>query len=253
MIGMLLFSAALVLKLLQRGKKANARGAKLPLLFSVSAVIWLWFWGCNVTTRFLGYPLEKNFPPMLAKSLPEADAAIVLGGGIRAGGKGKIIYPEMHMGADRAWHAARIYKAGRVPYVVTTGTGSSQSDRKLLLALGVPDNAIIQENTARNTEEHVALVKEALGKKYSSKKGPFKVLVVTSAWHMRRTLLNFAQSDLEVIPAPADHECTMCASGSLRFVHFFPDAESFLLNSYIFKEYLGYWLYRIKFAVKLPG
>jgi uncharacterized SAM-binding protein YcdF (DUF218 family) len=248
MIGMLLFAAAFVLKLLQRRKLTIARGVKWSLVLSVFAFIWLWFWGCNVTIRLLGVPLEKRYPPLSAKQLPAADAVIVLGGGMGAA-NGKCIYPEMRIGADRAWHGARLYHAGRAPYVVTTGTGSGDADRVLLLDLGVPEKAIIREDKARNTEEHVSLVKEALQKKYPQKKGKFKVLIVTSAWHMRRALLNFEQSDFEVIPAAADHECMLAASRPLKLSHFFPDAESFLLNSYIFKEYLGYWLYRVKYWV----
>ena len=248
MIGMIVFSAAFLLHCLGKWRSRFDRGW-LVCALSIFGFLWFWFWGSNVTIRLIGMPLEKNYPPVLAKNLPKADAVIVLGGGIRAVGGSKMVYPELHIGADRAWHGARIYKAGRAPYVVTTGTGSSNSDRKLLLDLGVPDKAIIQENIARNTEEHVALVKEALKKKYPDKQGAFKVLVVTSAWHMRRALLNFEQSDFEVMPAPADHECTMYATDPLRFVHFFPDAESFLMNSYIFKEYLGYYLYRVKYWV----
>ncbi len=246
MIGMMAFVTAFLLRCFRQRKLGFSKD-KVAMFLSIFGVLWFWFWGSNVTIRLIGEPLERDYPPVLVKNLPEADAVIVLGGGIRAGDAGKIIYPEMHMAADRAWHAARIYKAGRAPYVVTTGTGSSNSDRRLLLDLGVPDKAIIQENTARNTEEHVFLVKEALKRKYPKKEGPFRVLVVTSAWHMRRAMLNFKQSDLEVIPAATDHECTMYASGPLRFAHFFPDADSFLMNSYVFKEYLGYYLYRVKY------
>lgn len=249
MIGMLLFFAAFFLRLLQRRKSVGARSVKLSMACGVFAFVWLWFWGCNVTIRLLGLPLEKSYPPQEAKTLPTADAIIVLGGGMGAS-NGMCIYPEMRIGADRAWHGARLYHADRAQYVVTTGTGSGNADRVLLLDLGVPEKAIIREDVARNTEEHVRLVKEALQKKYPQKKGKFKVLIVTSAWHMRRALLNFEQSDFEAIPAAADHECMLAASRPLKLSHFFPDAESFLLNSYIFKEHLGYWLYRVKFAVK---
>ena len=246
MLGMLLLIGGFVLKSLKKWRFQISKN-KVGLFLQVTAFVWLWFWGCNVTTRLLGGRLEKPYPPSLAADLPKADAVIVLGGGINADDSGKMIYPELHMAADRAWHAARIYKAGRAPYVVTTGAGSSESDRILLLDLGVPDSVIIQENKARNTEEHVALVSALLKQKYPKKKSHFKVLIVTSAWHMRRALLNFEQSDLDVMPAPADHECTMCASGPVKFVNFFPNAESFVLNSCIFKEYLGYQLYRLKY------
>jgi len=245
MIGMLFFIAGFCLSGLRKWRFRVSKG-RVVLGLNIAGVLWLWFWGSNVTTRLLGARLEKDYPPTMASDLPEADAIVVLGGGTRAGGEGTI-YPEMHMGSDRAWHAARLYKAGRAPYVVVTGTGPRDSDRILLLSLGVPDAAILVEHLARNTEEHVTLVSEALKKKYPAKQGNFKILLVTSAWHMRRSLLNFSRSELDIIPAPADHECTLYSSYPLRFVHFFPDAESFLLNSYVFKEYLGYYLYRVKY------
>jgi len=247
MLGLLLMVAGVVIGGLRRWRFRVAPG-RVAVGLKLAGVVWLWFWGSNATTRLLGTRLERAYPPALAADLPTADAILVLGGGICAV-NAKMIYPELHMGADRAWHAARLYQAGRAPYVMTTGAGSHDSDRMLLLDLGVPDAAILVENEARNTEEHVALVYHMLTQRYPDKKGRFKILLVTSAWHMRRALLNFAQGEIEVVAAPADHECLMYASAPLKFGNFFPDAEAFLLNSYIFKEYLGYCLYRVKYLV----
>ena len=245
MIGMMLLVTGLCLSAIRKWKWRIPKGWLVSGL-SMAGVFWLWFWGSNVTTRLLGARLERDYPPSIAADLPKADAIVVLGAGVSAS-REKGVYPELHMSSDRVWHADRLYKAGRARYVVVTGTGARDSDRIFLLSLGVPEAAVIVENLARNTEEHVALVTEALKQKYPAKQGHFKILLVTSAWHMRRALLNFKQSNLGVIQAPADHECTLCNSRPLSFVNFFPDADSFLLNSYMFKEYLGYHLYRIKY------
>ena len=245
MIGVLVFLVGYILLILRKWKFPDMNG-RISHFFNILGVIWFWFWGCSVATRLLGVPLEKKYPPALVQSLPQVDAVVLLGGGISVPKK-HLIYPEMHLSADRAWHAARIYKSGRAPFVVTTGIGSSLSDRIVLKEFGVPEYALIRENDARNTEEHVALVEAALHRKYSGNNRKIKILLVTSAWHMRRALLNFSYSNMEIYPAAVDHECMLSASNPLNVYDFVPNANSFLLNTCIFKEYLGYHLYQIKY------
>ena len=50
---------------------------------------------------------------------------------------------------------------------------------------------------------------------------------------------------LEIIPAAADYEATVTTSHSFCFKDIWPDTNALFANSYIFKEYLGYWGYRL--------
>ena len=74
-----------------------------------------------------------------------------------------------------------------------------------------------------------------------------KVLLVTSAWHMKRSVLMYRKyaPSLEIIPAATDYEATVITGRPFAFKDIWPDAQILFANSYIFKEYLGYWGYRL--------
>ena len=198
--------------------------------------------------RWIGGALESEWPIVKAEDAPKADAIVLLGGGM---GANPNVYPyaEMWNGADRVWHAARLYKAGKAPIVIPTGYGEWESTVPLLRDFGVPESAIVVEDKARNTEENAKFVESMLATK-SAKDGSAgrkSVLLVTSAWHTRRSVLMYRKyaPSLEIIPAAADYEATVLTGHPFAFKDIWPDANMFFCNSYIFKEYLGYWGYRL--------
>ncbi|MBD1389098.1 YdcF family protein [Neiella sp. HB171785] len=67
----------------------------------------------------------------------------------------------------------------------------------LLIALGVPRDAIIISPVARDTETEAIAVKKLLG--------PNPPVLVTSATHMKRAVRLFARHDIAVIAAPSEH------------------------------------------------
>ena len=73
--------------------------------------------------------------------------------------------------------------------------------------------------------------------KHSSTARP-KVLLVTSAWHMKRARMMFEKyaKGVEVVCAPADFEMSMVAKKGWSVL---PDAYSLHLNSVAFHEWVG--------------
>ncbi|GGA81557.1 membrane protein [Neiella marina] len=67
----------------------------------------------------------------------------------------------------------------------------------LLIALGVPKDAIVISPVARDTETEAIAVKKLLG--------PNPPVLVTSATHMKRAVRLFARHDIAVIAAPSEH------------------------------------------------
>ncbi len=216
---------------------------------------WVWTWSTPAMQRVMGLSLEREFwsadgstrVPRV-ETMPECDAIVILGGGM--GGNAKVSpYAEMWSGADRVWHAARAWKAGRAPIVVPTGMGCAESDAQLLLDLGVPRDRIHVEDLARNTEENARFVEQTVNSVVPAKTpaAPHKILLVTSAWHMKRSLLMFQRfaPALEVVPCPTDFETTVRFAGrGFAFADFFPDATSLWQNTVLFHEWLGYWGYK---------
>ena len=226
-------------------------------------VAWLWLWMTPIMTWVVGVPLEREFlvdgKVPLVESFPEADAIVLLGGsmGIETNLSS---YAEMWSGADRVWQAARLYKAGKAQKVIATGNGAVDTTLPLLLDFGVA-KADVSFMDAVNTEEEARSIGKMLGRsggveelgveesdpiKRSSTARP-KVLLVTSAWHMKRARLMFEKyaKGIEVVCAPADFENTIMAEKMPLFKMLLPDPNVFMLNSVAFHEWVGIVGYRV--------
>lgn len=199
----------------------------------------------------------------LVESFPEADAIVLLGGsmGIETNLSS---YAEMWSGADRVWQAARLYRAGKANKIIATGNGAVDTTLPLLLDFGVA-KADVSFMDAVNTEEEARSIGKMLVRsvgveelgvkelrvgsggveesdpiKHFSTARP-KVLLVTSAWHMKRARLMFEKyaPEIEVVCAPADFENTVMAEKTPLFKMLLPDPNVFMLNSVAFHEWVG--------------
>ena len=226
------------------GRRRLAGWAVLLVLAS------FWIWSTPLMTKWMGVALEAEFlvdgrAPSV-ESLSEADLIELHGGGM--GLATNIGYQaEMWNGADRVWHAARLWKAKKAPKILVTSGATDLTTGPLLADLGVPKEAIIYDFGPRNTEEEAkAIVRMFECSECSNAKKP-KVLVVTSAWHMKRTMLMYRKyaPNIEAIPAPCDFENTLLSVGSSDWLALLPDPVSFMENSVAFHEWLGYWGYRL--------
>lgn len=210
-------------------KSARARIFGRIFLFASLAV--LYFTSIPLTAYLLGTPLESPYLPFeRVENLPEAEAIVALGGGMTKAETRA--YPDMQPAADRVWHAARLYHAGKAPRVVLSGSSERESSLPLLLALGVPDEAIVIDNESRNTYENSRFTEKLLG-------SGRKVLLVTSAWHMTRALGNFSKTSLETIPAPADFTVTTLFADGFDLRWLAPSPGNAELVSYLMKEWIG--------------
>ena len=212
------------------------------------AVAFLWIMSCGIATRFVGVGLECEWERDGAmhgsiEGLPDAEAIIVLGGGV--GAHEKCHAPELYSGADRVWQGARLYndKKSRVPglKVYCTGGGCEYAAVPLLIDFGVPKEAIWFSEEPRNTEEEARLIKS----QFASERP--KILLVTSAWHMSRAKMLFGRAGFDVIPAPTDFEMSYVSEKPVGFGDFVPAADALYRNSCAFKEWVarfGYWALR---------
>ena len=112
------------------------------------------------------------------------DVLVVLGGG----------------GGERPKRAAELYKKQAAPKILCTGDGDCESNRRMLIDLGVPADAILTECESRNTWENarnsIALLRA---------QGFKRVILVTSWYHSRRALNCFRHcgDDLEFFSRPS--------------------------------------------------
>ena len=233
-------------------------------------VAWLWMWMTPIMTWVVGVPLEREFlvdgKVPLVESFLEADAIVLLGGsmGIETNMSS---YAEMATSADRVWQAARLFKAGKADKIIATGDYAKDTTLLLLKEFGVGEEAVSFLD-ARTTEEEAKGIREMLGRsggveelgveEFDESDSPThppknsytarpKVLLVTSAWHMKRARLMFEKyaPGIEVVCAPADFENTFTAEKTPFGKMFLPDPNVFMLNSVAFHEWVGIVGYRV--------
>lgn len=148
-------------------------------------------------------------------------------------------YAEMWGSADRVWQATRLYKAGKAIKIIATGDYAKDTTLPLLKEFGIPEDSVSFLD-ARTTEEEAKALAEI---------GCERILLVTSAWHMKRARLMFEKyaPSIEVTCSPADYENTFAARRTPFFKALFPDPNIFMLNSVSFHEWvgiIGYTLFR---------
>jgi len=98
----------------------------------------------------------------LGTALTLGALGVMLGGGIEPARRGRSALPDLRNAADRVWHAARLYHAGKAPLLVLSGgsdtgtyaTSEAMAMQQLLLQMGVPEAAMLLEEASRNTQQN---------------------------------------------------------------------------------------------------
>ena len=211
---------------------------------------WLLVWSLPLTTLVVGAPLESAYlkggrvPPLA--DAPSADVIVLFGGGMGVNTNADV-FGEMSLSADRVWHAARLWQAGKAPRILATGCDVRLSTGALLADFGVPANAVFFLEGTRNTEEEArGLAAWCASNVASSAAAKAKILAVTSAWHMDRVRLLLATyaPQVEAIPAPSDFEATTRTRGQPLAKLLLPSADALAANSMFVREWIGFWRYR---------
>ncbi|WP_017302818.1 YdcF family protein [Spirulina subsalsa] len=194
----------------------------------------------------------QHIPPA---ELPQADAIVVLGGGIKPKLPPRPMMDLSDKG-DRVIYAAQLYREGKAPLIIASGgridwsgqfPPESEDMAEFLQMLGVPPDAIIQEPRSLNTYQNALFTREIL-----VERGIERILLVTSALHMPRSYLIFQRQGIEAIPAPTDFLATFPTGNSgpvsfgARLLSWLPDTERVATTTEVLKEYLGLLVYRLR-------
>jgi|SRR6185437_5284003 len=196
---------------------------KRPLLkrrfLLISAAILLVFSNPFLFNRFAN---KWNVAPVpLTDSV--YSCAIVLGGfsGEDAKGNGYFNYA-----ADRFVQAVKLFSTGKVSHILVSGGNGSLFPDKFeeadwvktqLKLFKVPDSCVLIEDRSRNTLENAAFSKRLL--EHDHLAPPY--LLVTSAFHMRRSLGIFRKQKMAVVPYPCNY---MAGNEQTSITDFIPDA-----------------------------
>jgi uncharacterized SAM-binding protein YcdF (DUF218 family) len=249
----------LVLQLLglATAPKGPGRRRQASLWLSGTGVGLIWVCAMPLTSRQLIWGLEERSAALTPAILPRADAVVVLGGGLRPA-----LPPrqgvEVAEGGDRLLRGVQLVRQGQAPLLVTSGgrvsfTGNDPAPPEALWArdlaqqLGIPAEQILLNPGSRTTAEEARDIGQ-LGRQ----RGWKRVLLVTSAFHMPRSLATFRQrSGLTMVPVACDYQLPdrahygqATAGNTLKSL--LPEAEALYLTSLALKEHLGLAIYRVR-------
>ncbi|MFB6247952.1 MAG: YdcF family protein [Salinibacter sp.] len=203
----------------------------------------IWIPATPLVANELRGSLESAFPPTPASAAPSADAIVVLGGAIGAPRPPRV-YPDLSGAADRVWHAARLYRAGKAPVIVASGGSLPWRDQRfreaeamqaLLTTWGVPSDSVLLESRSANTYQNATNTAEIAGRR-----GFDRVLLVTSALHMRRALATFRAAGVTALPAATDYHVVQ---GPTTLLDALPDVGALGASTAAIREYVGYLVY----------
>lgn len=203
-----------------------------------------------ITGQWLTHQLEKQFPVVDLNQIETADTILLLGGGIQGSAPPWRLMPDLNDAADRVVYAAQLYHAQKAKLIIASGgtlswRGVAQSEaeamKQLLVQLGVPETAIIEESKSQSTYENMTYSASILSNLASN-----HLLIVTSAAHMPRAMAT-AQRNLP------NHIQLHAASTDLRIVAIAPDLLDWLPQAsgleqftQAWHEWMGWLVYQIK-------
>ena len=222
---------------------AAIRSRRVGILAGMAGLLILWVASMPAVTNLVLDSLESDYLFVPIQAQLTTDAIVVLGGftGKPDIGRGDL---EINDGIDRLLHGMRLFRAGKAPYLMMVGgaarghTPEAMLMAQLLEEFGMSRDNMLLEDKSRNTRENginsVAIMKAH---------GINRVLLVTSAFHMRRAQAVFEKLGVEVIPAATDYQV---GEPDPSILDWLPDAEALWGTTFGIKEYIGWWVYRVR-------
>jgi uncharacterized SAM-binding protein YcdF (DUF218 family) len=187
-----------------------------------------------------------EIPATPDKELKKYEYGIVLGG--MSVYDEKLDRAQFFRGIDRLIQTVELYRKGYIKKIIFTG-GSGRIlhpemkegsyVKRYLLYMGIPKEDFLVESESQNTRENATLTKKLLEEKHI--KGDF--LLITSAFHMRRSLGCFRKEGISVDPYSTDR---YAGPRKLEFDYLFiPNISAINDWNNLIHEVVGYVTYKV--------
>lgn len=210
----------------------------------------LWLLSTEPVADMLVKPLESQYPAYHITNPVAADTAIVLlGGGTYR--KAPEFGGRDSLGQDalmRTLYAAELAKQTGLP-VYTSGGKPLHPDEEAegavmarwLVKMGVPAERVHAEMASNNTWENAADIKPMV-----MRAGIRHIIIVTSAFHMPRSVFCFSQQGMDVTAAPCAYHGKQ--TGTYNLLDFLPQGSALGVSGIALHEYLGLIWYRLHYG-----
>ena len=221
------------------------RFASLGRKLLIASMLMLAICGVFPLGNFLMYPLEHRFPPW-DPSRGAPDGIIVLGGSIDADLSVAHDTPVIRFAADRIVAAAELARRYPNARIVFTGGSANliSNDAKeadfaveIFEALGIDKARLIMERRSRNTFENAVFTKALVAPKPGE-----RWLLLTSGYHMPRSVGLFRKAGFVVEPYPVDWRV---GAGADVFAFSQTAGEGLARTDTAIREWIGLLAYRL--------
>jgi uncharacterized SAM-binding protein YcdF (DUF218 family) len=171
-------------------------------------VLFYWTASTDIVPDTIRELLAAGYRPLTRADVPPGRTAVVLLGSgslrFRDWSENQLAVSDP-IGASRLLEAARVYRLLDADYILSSGGLATATERNrpsgqtmadTLITLGVPKDRILVETESRTTRHEAVVIKELL-----SAHPVDHVVLVTSQFHMRRSVGTFKAAGIAVIPA----------------------------------------------------
>ncbi len=205
----------------------------------IAAAVFVVVGGLGPLSTWMILPLEDRFPRTVLGDRP-VDGIIILGGSEDsrvAAGRGAHALNESAERMTEAAALARRYPNAKVLFtggsieILGAPTVGADAAEIVLRDLGVGSDRLILERKARNTAENAILAKQIADPRPGE-----RWLLVTSAWHMPRSMGLFRKAGFDVEPWPSDYRT---AGPGDAWMLFASPVEGLRRLDFVVKEWLG--------------
>lgn len=191
--------------------------------------VFIYILSIEPTSDFLISKLENQYriPQRL-----EGDVIVILGGGVYNSGTFK------EDTVNRAIAGYYVFKKTNLPIILSGGSvegklSDSEAMYQFFRDLGIPENKLIEEKNSRDTGENASFTV-----KICKEKGYGSIILVTSAYHMKRAVKHFSDKGVKVLPYPADSKI----SGSYNIYSFLPKSATLSLSVKVLREHIALFI-----------
>lgn len=205
-----------------------------------------WLMSLPVVVQWGAKALESQ-PPLARDEWStlsqRADAIVLLGSGRERGDIAWGADQPTGIGLERERYAARLAKASGLPVLTSGGLhyGTPPTEAKMMADSMFDDFGVTvrwQEGRSRTTWENAQFSAQVL-----LPEGIKRVVVVTQAWHMPRSVWSFRQAGFEVVPAPVGF---LGVDNARPLGGWMPEFKSIWQSGQLLNEavgQLGYWMF----------
>lgn len=216
----------------------------------VAGIVLLLACGLGPVGNALIAPLEDRFARP-DSAVPPPALVIVLGGGVDDRVSDARFAVELNESGDRVLAAialarrfpeARILYSGGSAGLVGTPTAEAHLAKRALVDAGIAPDRVLVETESRDTAENARLTLALLAEESGARAARGAPWLVTSAYHMARSVGVFRAAGIEVVAYPVDYR-TAGAPDAIR--PFSTVGEGLRRTDVAVKEWLGLLAYRL--------